>query len=128
MKFALLGADADSIVLARAAAAGPHRLVWGCELSGFEREFRQLAPGALIAETWEDLLSGEVAEALIVARAADDDLRADQLRKLVQAGVPMILSHPIHSSMLVCYELDMIRRESNCPMLPYLPDRWHPAV
>jgi myo-inositol 2-dehydrogenase/D-chiro-inositol 1-dehydrogenase len=30
--------------------------------------------------------------------------------------------------MLVYYELDMIRRESGCPMLPYIAARWHPAV
>ena len=30
--------------------------------------------------------------------------------------------------MLVCYELDMIRRESRCLMLPYIPYRWHAGV
>ena len=129
MNLALLGSDAPSRELVRAAAAsGEHRLVWGCELGDFEAEFRRLAPAAGISQHWESLLSGELADGLIVARGSDDDQRADQLRKLVQAGLPMLVSHPVHSSMLVYYELDMIRRESRCVVLPYLPARGHPAV
>ena len=30
--------------------------------------------------------------------------------------------------MLECYELEMIRRETGCAVVPYLPARWHPAA
>ena len=30
--------------------------------------------------------------------------------------------------MLEYYELEMIRRETACPVLAYLPARWHPAI
>lgn len=53
---------------------------------------------------------------------------AEQLRKLIQAGVPLVVSHPVVESMLVYYELDMIRRESLCVVVPYLSARHHPAV
>ena len=42
--------------------------------------------------------------------------------------MPLILSHPVDDSMLVCYELDMIRRETGCVMLPYIPYRWHEGL
>jgi hypothetical protein len=55
-------------------------------------------------------------------------LRCGALRKLAAAGLPMLLSHPVHPSMLAYYELDMIRRESGCIMLPFLPARMHPLA
>lgn len=129
MKFALLGADADALSLAAAAAhSGPHELISAHDVGDAAAAVRSMAPAATIDEHWEELLGGSAAEAVIVGRAVDDDLRADQLRKLVQAGVPLIISHPVHDSMLVYYELDMIRQESGCLMLPYTPALAHPAL
>lgn len=129
MKFALLGADADALKLAAAAAHSPkHELVSAHDVGSAAAAIREFAPRAAIVEHWEELLSGAACEAVIVGRGADDDARADQLRKLVQAGVPLVISHPIHESMLVYYELDMIRQESHCPMLPYTPAQGHPAI
>ncbi len=58
----------------------------------------------------------------------EEELRGEQLRKLVQDGVPLLVAHPVLDSMLVYYEVDMIRQESRGVILPYLPARWHPAV
>ena len=129
MKFALLGADLPALTLARAVAEShEHELVWAGELGEAGPLFRALAPQAVQSDAWESLLAAAEVDAVIVARAEDDDQRADQLRKLVQEGIPLLVSHPIHGSMLVCYELDMIRRESGGVLLPYLPWRGHPAV
>ena len=129
MKFSLLGADADALKLAAAAARShEHELVSAHDVGDAAAAIREFAPLASIDEHWEGLLSGSPCEAVIVGRGADDDARADQLRKLVQAGVPLVISHPIHDSMLVYYELDMIRQESRCLMLPYLPALGHPAL
>lgn len=129
MKFALLGADADALSLAAAAARSErHELVSAHDVGEAAVAVRSAAPGAAIVEHWEGLLGGSPAEAVIVGRSAEDDVRADQLRKLVQEGVPLIISHPVHDSMLVYYELDMIRQESGCLMLPYTPALGHPAL
>jgi predicted dehydrogenase len=129
MKFALLGIDADALELAQAVvASSEHVLSSACEVEGAEDQLRAIAPRVQIVEFWESLLSSDTADAVIVSRSADSDLRAEQLRKLVQAGVPLILTHPVDDSMLICYELDMIRRETNCVMLPYIPYRWHVGV
>lgn len=128
MKFALLGSDPDALALALAVARShEHRLVWGHELRDAEAALRVAAPGAAIADHWEVLLDGSLADVVIVARAADQDVRSEQLRKLAQAGVPLIVSHPVVDSMLVYYELDMIRQENHAVLLALTPDRWHPA-
>jgi predicted dehydrogenase len=128
MKFALLGCDPNTLALVLAVAASDeHELSWAHDLRHDEPVVRAAAPGLLLAEHWEDLLGGNVADAVIVSRAADDEVRAEQLRKLAQAGVTMVVSHPVVDSMLVYYELDMIRQESRATMLAYVPQRWHPA-
>ncbi|HXT57687.1 MAG TPA: hypothetical protein VN699_03590, partial [Pirellulales bacterium] len=115
MKFALLGADLQALQLAAAVAAShEHELVSAHDVGQAAAAVREIAPLAPIVEHWEGLLGGSQAEAVIVGRGADDDIRADQLRKLVQAGLPLVISHPVHESMLVYYELDMIRQESKC--------------
>ena len=129
MKFALLGIDADSLELAQTiVASGEHELSCACDVAVAEGPLRALAPRLQIVEFWESLLASESAEAVIVSHGANSDERAEQLRKLVQAGVPLILTHPIDDSMLICYELDMIRRETGCVMVPYIANRWHAGV
>lgn len=128
MRFALLGADPDSLALALAVARSrEHRLVWAYELGDAEAVVRAAAPGIDIAEHWEGLLDGSLADVVMVAQAVDQQTCCEQLRKLAQAQVPLIASHPAVDSMLVYYELDMIRQENHTLLLAYTPDRWHPA-
>src|SRR5690606_3439577 len=54
--------------------------------------------------------------------------RSDQLRKFAQLGVPVLMSHPVVSSMLLYYELDMIRRDTKALLFPALGKRNHPAL
>ena len=79
-------------------------------------------------DPWTALLDPNFVNAVIVARGHDDDQGAERLRKLIQVGVPVLASHPVADSMLVYYELDMIRRETNSVVLPLLAERHHPAI
>lgn len=134
MKFALLGADSDTLSLARAIARHEqHTLVWIAEAGDESRTLHEIAPEAKVTDDWESLLSGEVADVVLVARpdparAEEEDRRADQLRKLVQSSIPLALSHPAQQSMIVCYELEMIRHDTRSLVFPLLTWRWHPAV
>jgi len=134
LRLALLGADAATVSLVKAAFTDSRfALVGTCELdrcddprlveslSGLLERIRRF-------DSWEALLDQQQVDAVIVARDADQDRRAEQLRKLIQAGVPVIAAHPVLDSMLVCYELDMIRRETQSVVLPLLADRHHPAI
>ncbi|MBL9124498.1 MAG: hypothetical protein JNG90_12760 [Planctomycetaceae bacterium] len=129
MKFALLGADPEALELARGVAADHrHQLVWASDWGPFRRDVERFAPTARFEHAWESLLVSDDIDAVIVASSADVDAAADRLRKLVQSGKPLLVSHPVHPSMLIGYELDMIRQETRSPILPYAPTRWHPAV
>jgi predicted dehydrogenase len=135
MKLALLGIDDVMLaIVRRALELGQHEIVLLTEedLTGHEpdslRQLRAMVPPRTPEFAWEAMLYDRPAEAAIVARGQDQDVRAEQLRKLVQAGVPMLIAHPVVDSMLVYYELDMIRSESSCIMVPIAPWRWHPAV
>jgi predicted dehydrogenase len=129
-----LGIDSQTLAIAHAAAGAPQFDVVGvCEAqsgldpdiaAGFAAQFPRLRR----IDAWESLLTGQYADVVVVARSRFEDLRAEQLRKLIQTGVPVLTSQPVQDSMLVYYELDMIRRDTNSLVLPYLPERRHPAV
>jgi myo-inositol 2-dehydrogenase/D-chiro-inositol 1-dehydrogenase len=134
MRLALLGLDDATLQMGkRAQQTGRGSIVLACEVD----RARLAAAGfaaTIDVEPWEALLvgAGDAAfpcDAVLVARdPEDDDRRLEQLRKLVQAGLPMLVAHPVHASMLAYYELDMIRRETRCVMAPLLPHRSHPLV
>jgi hypothetical protein len=135
MRLALLGLDETTLPLARAAREnGRDELVMVCEVEGLEQAQAVLGANALRPQSWEALLTGtdwsvRPCDAVLVSRdSTDDERRLEQLRKLVQDGVPMLVSQPVHDSMLAYYELDMIRRETNCVMEPFLPARRHPLA
>lgn len=129
MRLAVLGADAAMLSVARAAAQhGGHTVESAVEVGTAANYLQQLWPRIQLPDDWESLLSPGAVDAVLVARGVNEELRVEQLRKLIQAGVPLLVSHPVFESMLLYYELDMIRRESGCRLLPYLPARWHPAT
>src|SRR4051794_14937086 len=121
MRFALLGADSNTLALARwIAASAEHQIVAIAEVGAAAGLLRGLAPDAQVLPQWESLLAHAVSDAVIVAAADSgaEDVRVDQLRKLIQSAVPLLVSHPVCSSMLDCHELDMIRRETRCAVVP----------
>lgn len=120
MRIALLGLSEETLPLARAILARPDLpLAWASELGEHRAEIARLAPRTTLDEAWESLIGGTSADLVIVSRGPDEELRAEQLRKLIAAGVPLVVEHPIHSSMLVAYELEMIRKEVGSLLIPY---------
>lgn len=128
MRFALLGSGAHALDLVDAVRRSPeHQLVLAFEVP--DPTISELLPARSSGpnDFWESLLLGSPADAVIVGDTDDIELRAEQLRKLVQASVPMILVHPACEA-IVGYELDMIRHDSGCVMIPYCPGAWHPVL
>ena len=120
MRIALLGLSDETRPLARAILARPDLpLAWASELGEHRAEIAGLAPLTTLDEPWETLIGGTSADLVIVSRGPDEELRAEQLRRLIAAGVPLVVEHPIHSSMLVAYELEMIRKEVGSLLVPY---------
>jgi hypothetical protein len=77
---------------------------------------------------WGSLLDPAACDAVLVGADGWDQSRAEAVRTLVQAGRPLLLSHPLELSMVWAFELEMIRRDSGAVLLPLLPDRLHPFV
>lgn len=120
MKLALLGTDDRIDQVAAAALRAGHEVVAASDLPGGSR-WRSLVP-------WEDLLDAAVCDAVLVGREGWTEARAEAVRALVQAGRPLLVSHPAELSMLWAWELEMIRQDAGGLLVPLLPERLHPFV
>ena len=121
MKLALLGTDDRIDLLVAAAERLGHTIVAACDLptSG--------SPGWPLVH-WETLLDSASSDGVLVGTAGWNESRAEATRALVQAGRPLLVSHPAELSMLWAWELEMIRQDAGGPLVPVLPDRLHPFV
>jgi hypothetical protein len=138
MRIALLGADQESLTLVRwAVEKGGHELVAAYDSDSHSAVIRGIAPAVRLTESWEELLLGTAANAVVMGRGGKEaaarqaidfiERRADQLRKLVQAAVPMIVVCPACEA-IVGFEIEMIRRDTNAVIFPYVPHMYHPGV
>jgi predicted dehydrogenase len=128
MRFALLGADDDALELARAVGrSGRHEVVRADEAKTRADEISKIAPRAACGEHWAELLHGSQVEGVIVARGDDAQCRDEQLRKFVQAEVPLLVVHPACES-IVGLELLMIGRDTRSLIVPYVPGMGHPGI
>ena len=134
MKLALIGTDEESLALVRwAVRDGGHALVSAFDLAGRAEEVQAIAPNVRLNEDWESLVLGSAVDAVIVARAgaglakqtgvSDDERRAEQLRKLAQAAVPMLVFCPACEA-IVGFEIEMIRRDVGGVILPVTHAWW----
>jgi predicted dehydrogenase len=128
MKLALLGADTTTLDIVRAAIGRGDTVVWGSELGGLEPAVRDLVPNLRTGEGWEALLTGRVANAVVVAPGTNEQHRCEQLVKLAQEGVPLLLAHPLFGDPLSYYEIELAQREGGAAIVPFVPARFDPAV
>jgi predicted dehydrogenase len=128
MKLALVAADPQTLAVARAALRAGHELAWYSVAPKFAATLRALAPAATAAAHWEEVLAGAAVDAVLLGRGDDADLTAEQFRRLVQAGLPLVTSHPLLDSSLVAAELEMVRRESGAIVVPTLAARRHAGL
>jgi predicted dehydrogenase len=131
MKLAILGADRETLAIARSIVSDDAHQLVGCLEIGtgpIAAELIAMRPARGVVDNWEALLDSTWLDAVVVGSDPDEDRRAEQLRKFAQVGIPTLVVHPLFISTLVYYELDMVRREAGAVMLPYLPNRLHPAV
>ncbi|MCC6494583.1 MAG: hypothetical protein IT424_16350 [Pirellulales bacterium] len=121
MRFALLGADSESLQLAEAAVATGHKIAWHGDLGKYAASTGLALTGDR-AEQWEDLLDEETADAVIVGRgAASEAFRAQQVQELVRLGRPVLATFPLVGSVLAYFEIDMARLESSAGVQHYNP-------
>jgi hypothetical protein len=135
MRIALLGADEEALALVRhAVLIGGHSLVAACDAGLWSNQLVALAPGVRLEDNWESLVLGTVADAVVVSRGLasqahvtgfdDTERRADQLRKLAAARIPLLIIVPACEAILG-FEIEMIRRDVGGVVVPYSPGRHH---
>lgn len=137
MRLALLGSDHEIQALLRELPADSGHTI----VAAYDANENTLPLGALLphvdrGDNWESLLVRDDIDLVIVAgpgtlRRTDDGMdpqvrRVDQLKKLAQAGVNLLVSHPA-ADLLDAYEIEMLRRDSNNCILPWFPGLYHPA-
>jgi hypothetical protein len=110
MKLALLGADAESLELARAALDAGHEITWQGDVASAAVLDPAWEAPTDAGDQWEDLFDPDVAEAILVGRgAAGADLRIRQVQELARLGRPMLVVHPLTLDVLAYFEIDMAR-------------------
>ncbi|MGY8770809.1 MAG: hypothetical protein ACKVH8_20555 [Pirellulales bacterium] len=122
MKLALIGANSASLELL--ANATGHQLVSYVDHGSYQAEILKLFPQAKSENSWEELLASLEIDAVIVANKVETNASEDQLRKLVQEAVPLLLIHPA-CELIFGLELEMIRRDTDCKMVTHVPFRHH---
>jgi predicted dehydrogenase len=130
MKLAILGTDPDLVALVDSALAANHSIVWLGDVRAEDAsEIQRLLPGHRVSDDWESLLDHRLAEAVLVGRGtAAEPLRAEQLERLVADIMPVLAVHPVGTSVLTYYELDMARNEVHGVLRHYSPLTGSPAV
>lgn len=128
MRFALLGHDPWTPEWIEAVRRGGHEIscIWDAE--PLRRRLHEVFPRAAWPADWESFLDFPAVDALLVARGSDDEARAETLRRVAQTGGRALISHPIHASVLIYFELEMICAETKARLVPYCPWRWRAGV
>jgi myo-inositol 2-dehydrogenase/D-chiro-inositol 1-dehydrogenase len=132
LQIGLLGCDRRVVDLLAEAVARGGRVVFACDVA--ERNVRMLVdrglcpPDVPVSGSWEPLVDATQCDCVLVAADGWTDARGEGVRKLVQAGRRLVVSHPSTLSMLWAYEIDMIRADSGATVVPDLADRLHPFV
>ncbi|ADB18568.1 hypothetical protein Psta_3914 [Pirellula staleyi DSM 6068] len=131
MRLAVVGICDTSIELVRCAVSSGHSILFAYDVHARGDQLRKLAPEVQLRSDWEGLLLGSLVDGAIVAGLPQgleaSEMRAEQLRKLTQAAVPLLVVHPACETMLG-FEVEMIRRDVEAVIVPFSPDAYHPAV
>jgi len=128
MKFAILGTDVELLAVARAAIAEGHSIVWLGDVRPEDAAtVIQSLPGLPESIDWESLLDPRFVDGVLVGRGKlDSESREESIKRLVTDGIPLLIMHPMGRSVLLYYELDMLRRDQESVLQHYNPQARFP--
>jgi hypothetical protein len=122
MKFALFGADAESCLLAQAAADLGHEIIWYGDVGNVDTPTHPWLAGVDQGDEWEILCDPKFCDFIIVGRGeAPAALRIEQLIQLLKNDANVLASFPLTDSVLSYYEVDMARSETNAVLYHFNP-------
>ena len=123
MRFAFVGFEDASLVVAQYLATTAHSVDVASCVGSYRERLAELFPSLLFTDEWETLIHGSSVDAVVIAASEN----SDPVRKLAQAGVPLLLLHPV-SEAIVAYELNMVRNDTRRPMITWFPYRWQAGL
>jgi hypothetical protein len=122
MKYALFGADAESCLLAQAAADLGHEIIWYGDVGNVDTATHPWVAGADQGDQWEVLCDPKFCDFVIVGCGeAPSALRIEQLIQLLKNDANVLASFPLTDSVLSYYEVDMARTENNAVLYHFNP-------
>ncbi len=123
MKFALFGADEESVALAAAAVAQGHKIVWCGDVAGTrQQDDLPWLPADDQGDRWESLLDDHLCDAVLVGRGEDAPaLRVEQIMVLAKNGIKLLTTFPLVDSVLSFFEIDMARQETDALVRHFNP-------
>lgn len=122
MKFALFGADAESCLLAQAAADLGHEIIWYGDVGNVDTALHPWLAGADQGDQWEVLCDPKFCDFVIVGSGESPAaLRIEQLIQLLKNDANVLTSFPLTDSVLSYYEVDMARSETNAVLYHFNP-------
>jgi predicted dehydrogenase len=121
MKLGMLGTDVRIAAMAAEATRRGAQVVAAVDV----------APGTwpqAVSADGGSLLDPAVCDVVFVGDDGWSEPRAELVRLLIQAGRPLLASHPLELSMLWAWEMEMIRRDAGGVLMPLCPERLHPFI
>ncbi|MEX0791805.1 MAG: hypothetical protein WD045_01620 [Pirellulaceae bacterium] len=118
MRFGLLGSDPATLDLLREGVG--HSLIGFYDADHHAETILNLFPSASRLSQWESMLSTSNIDGVVVAANWRNAERENQLRKLVQEQIPLLMVVPACEG-IVSLEMEMIQRDTRCPIVPYAP-------
>ncbi len=127
MRFALLGDHSDGLDFARALlAAGRHQVVGYAGPALGADYLRRWGVRPRVVGDLEELLADPDIEAVVVA--GRPDVRAAQLRRVLQSERHAVCVHPADQSPDSAYEAALLQNDTGRVLFPLLPEATHPAL
>ncbi len=126
MRIALLEPDAEQIALATEACGLPAcqlQVAYGAE--EYAKQLGQFHCPIHPVESWQSLLDTAENDVVFVGGSTATEQRAEQLRRLAQAGTDLLVSVPV-GDMVLGFELQMIQRDTGALIQPFFPGICHP--
>lgn len=122
MRFALLGADAESCLLVQTAVELGHEVVWYGDIGAADRANCPWLVNADQADDWEALFDRDFCDFVIVGTGDTPAARRiEQVIQLVRIGIPLLTTFPLDESVLSYYEIDMARLDSGAVLWHFNP-------
>lgn len=129
MRLALLGADEDSLSLARSARDAGHTLVWQGDLSAAGAQRPAWLRDEDLASSWEALVDPESADAVLIGCGQEDaQQHARELQQLVRWGRPSLTTFPLFPSVLAYHEIALAHGDGRAPLQHFNPLLEHPLL